>query len=202
MPIEVFIRLYTPYFTPENVEYLFWLLPHRRITEEAKRHNGTTYGCSAVTYQKGDGYSDMNLICLYRINLSRECQREHLRHFLHFYSRGGKGAADAFQDICETYGVDVILQKSCENWFTKFCSRNFSLKEEQRSGQPVGTDEGHLMGLIEADRHTTVRVLAEKTHYLLEQFTIMSRDLRPDSSTIPPVSSYRGFTVSAYAVNT
>lgn len=35
---------------------------------------------------------------------------------------------------------------------------------KQRSGRPVGTDEDHLMAVIEADRHTTALLLAENTN--------------------------------------
>lgn len=88
-----------------------------------------------------------------------ECQKKHFRLILLFYFRSGKRTADASHDICETYGVDTISQKSFENWFAKFRFANFLFKDEQCSGRPVGTDEDHLMALIEADRYTTVRVL-------------------------------------------
>ena len=81
-----------------------------------------------------------------------------------FYFHSGKRAADAFHDICKTCGVNALSQSTCGNWFAKFRSGNFSLQDEQRSGRPVGVDDDQLMALIEANRHVTVRELAEKTN--------------------------------------
>ena len=108
--------------------------------------------------------ADFISICIFMINLNMECQKEHFRHILLFYFHSGKRAADAFHDICKTYGVNALSQSTCDNWFAKFRSGNFSLQDVQRSGRPVGVDDDQLMALIEANRHVTVRELAEKTN--------------------------------------
>ena len=34
------------------------------------------------------------------------------------------------------YGEKALKDRQCQNWFDKFRSRDFSLKDEERSGRP------------------------------------------------------------------
>ena len=47
------------------------------------------------------------------------------------------------------------------NWFDKFRSGDFSLKDEQRSGRPNEVDDDQIKAVIESDRHVTVREIKE-----------------------------------------
>jgi histone-lysine N-methyltransferase SETMAR len=38
------------------------------------------------------------------------------------------------------YG-DVLTERQCQNWFAKFRSDKFDIKDAPRSGRPVETDE-------------------------------------------------------------
>jgi len=91
-----------------------------------------------------------------------ERRNEHFRHILLFYFRKGKKAAEAHKEICEVYGVDCLTERTCQNWFKKFRSGDFSLKDEQRSGRPTEVDDDQIKVIIEEDRHITVREIAEK----------------------------------------
>ncbi|KZC08453.1 Histone-lysine N-methyltransferase SETMAR [Dufourea novaeangliae] len=91
-----------------------------------------------------------------------ECKNEHFRHILLFYFRKGKKAAEAHKEICEVYGVDCITDRTCQNWFKKFRSGDFSLKDDQRSGRPTEVDDDQIKAIIEEDRHITVREIAER----------------------------------------
>jgi len=66
-----------------------------------------------------------------------EYKNEHFRHILLFYFRKGKRAAETHREICEIYGTDCITKRTCQNWFRKFRSGDFSLKDNKRSGQPI-----------------------------------------------------------------
>ncbi|XP_015430060.1 PREDICTED: histone-lysine N-methyltransferase SETMAR-like [Dufourea novaeangliae] len=74
----------------------------------------------------------------------------------------GKKAAEAHKEICEVYGVDCITDRTCQNWFKKFRSGDFSLKDDQRSGRPTEVDDDQIKAIIEEDRHITVREIAER----------------------------------------
>ncbi|GFT82320.1 histone-lysine N-methyltransferase SETMAR [Trichonephila clavipes] len=55
-------------------------------------------------------------------------------------------------------------ERQCQNWFAKFCSCDFSLKDEKRSGRPVEVDDDLIKAIIDLDRHSTTRGIAEKLH--------------------------------------
>lgn len=91
-----------------------------------------------------------------------ECKNEHFRHILLYYFRKGKKAAQVHKKICEVYGDNCITERTCQKWFTKFRSGDFSLKDEQRSGRPNEVEDDEIKAIIESDRHATVRELGEK----------------------------------------
>lgn len=91
-----------------------------------------------------------------------ECKNEHFRHILLFYFRKGKNAAQAAKKLRDVYGEEALKERQCRNWFDKFRSGDFSLKDEQRSGRPDELDDDQIKAIIESDRHVTVREIAKK----------------------------------------
>ena len=89
-----------------------------------------------------------------------ECKTEHFRHILLFYFRNGKNAAQAAKKLYDVYGEEALKDRQCWNWFDKFRSGDFSLKDEQRSGRPNKVDD-QIKAIIESDRHVTVRKIEE-----------------------------------------
>ncbi|EFN81530.1 Histone-lysine N-methyltransferase SETMAR, partial [Harpegnathos saltator] len=95
-------------------------------------------------------------------NLKMEEQDVHLRHILLYYFRKGKNASQAHKKLCAVYGNEALKERQCQNWFARFRSGDFSLKNAQRSGRPVEVDETHIKAIIDSDRHRTKRDIAEK----------------------------------------
>ena len=91
-----------------------------------------------------------------------ENQKEHYRHILLFYFRKGKNASQARKKLCAVYGDEALKERQCQNWFDKFRSGDFSLKDEKRSGRPVEVDDDLIKAIIDSDRHSTTREIAEK----------------------------------------
>ncbi|CAK9829602.1 Histone-lysine N-methyltransferase SETMAR [Anthophora retusa] len=83
-----------------------------------------------------------------------ESKNIHFRHILLFYFHKGKKAAEAHKEICEVYGVDCLTERTCQNWFKKFRSGDFSLNDDQRSGRPSEVDDDKMKAIIESNRHT------------------------------------------------
>ena len=75
-----------------------------------------------------------------------ECKNKHYRHILLYYFRKGKKAAEAHKEICEVYGINCLTERTCQNLFKNFRSRDFLLKDNLRSGRPseVDDDISHL----------------------------------------------------------
>ena len=90
-----------------------------------------------------------------------ECKNEHFLHILLFYFRKGKNAAQAAKKLRDVYGEEALKDRQCRNWFDKFRSGDFSLKDEQRSGRPNEVDDDQIKAIIESDRHVTVREIEE-----------------------------------------
>ncbi|KAL6447999.1 hypothetical protein ACFW04_000204 [Cataglyphis niger] len=61
-----------------------------------------------------------------------ECKNEHFRHILLYYFRKGKNAVQAAKKLRDVYGNEALKERQCRNWFEKFRSGDFSLKDDQR----------------------------------------------------------------------
>ena len=79
--------------------------------------------------------------------------------FLYFRKR--KNAAHAAKKLRDVYGEEALKDRHCRNWFDKFHSGDFSLKDEQRSGRRNIFDDDQSKATIESDRHVTVRGIEE-----------------------------------------
>ncbi|XP_015189848.1 PREDICTED: histone-lysine N-methyltransferase SETMAR-like [Polistes dominula] len=91
-----------------------------------------------------------------------EEQDVHFRHILLYYFRKRKNATQAHKKLCAVYGNEDLKKRQCQNRFASFRSGDFSLKNIQRSGRPVEVDETHIKAIINSDRHSTTRDIAEK----------------------------------------
>lgn len=94
----------------------------------------------------------------------------HYRHCMLYEFRRGSNATEAVKNICSVYG-DVISVRKCQEWFTKFRSDNFDLKDIPRSGRPSELDNDALTSVVESDPRLTSRELAEK--FKCDQSTII-----------------------------
>ena len=59
------------------------------------------------------------------------------------------------------YGEEALKDRQSRNWFDKFRSGDFSLKDEQCSDRPNEVDDDQIKGIIESNRHVTVREIEE-----------------------------------------
>jgi len=65
-----------------------------------------------------------------------EPTKEHFRNILLYYFRKGKNAEQVAKKLRDVYGDDALKGRQCPNWFLKFRSGDFSLKDEPRSDRP------------------------------------------------------------------
>ena len=68
----------------------------------------------------------------------------------------------AQKKLCDIYGNEALKERQYQNWFAKFRSGDFLLKNAQRSGSPVKIDEPHTKAIINSDCRSTIRETAEK----------------------------------------
>ena len=78
--------------------------------------------------------------------------------------RKWKNALQAHKKLCAVYGDEALKERQCQNWFAKFRSGDFSLKDEKHHGRPVEVHDVLIKAIIDSDRHSTTREIAEKLH--------------------------------------
>ena len=57
----------------------------------------------------------------------------HFCHILLYYFRKGKNAVQARKKLYDVYGEKSLTERQCENWFARFGSGDFHLKDAVRS---------------------------------------------------------------------
>ena len=85
-----------------------------------------------------------------------ECKNEHFRHIVFFYFRKGKNVAQVAKKLRDVHSKEALKDRQYRNWFYKFSSGQFSLKDEERSGRPNEIDDDQIKAIIESDRHLIV----------------------------------------------
>ena len=111
-----------------------------------------------------------------------ECKNEHFRHIFLFYFRKGKNAAQAAKKLHDADGEEALKDRQCRNWFDKYRSGDFSLKNEQRSSRPNEVDDDQIKAIIESNRHVTVR---EFEKMLKIPKSTIDRHMEQNSSSVP-----------------
>ena len=85
----------------------------------------------------------------------------HFRHILLNYFQKGKNAVQAWKKWYDVYGEKSLKERQYQNWFARFCSGDFHLKDAPRSGRPTEFDREKIKAMIENNRRSTTRKIAE-----------------------------------------
>ena len=59
---------------------------------------------------------------------------EEIRYIWKFFYKKGKRATQATNEICEVYGHDAVSVRVAQQWFARFSSGNYDMKDAPRSG--------------------------------------------------------------------
>ena len=68
---------------------------------------------------------------------------ENMQHFWHimlYYFKEGKNTTETQKLICAVCGKGSVTDWTCQNWFAKFCARDFLLDKAPWSGRTVEVD--------------------------------------------------------------
>lgn len=85
---------------------------------------------------------------------------EEIRYVMLFYYKKGKNAAQTCRQICEVYGADAVSERRTQEWFVRFRSGNFDVKDRPRSGRPVTEKVDEILQLVKQDRHVSCQEIA------------------------------------------
>ena len=59
------------------------------------------------------------------------------------------------------YGKGAVTDRTCQKWFVKYCTGDFSLDDAPRSGRPAEVDSDQTETLIENNQRYTTRCIAD-----------------------------------------
>ena len=62
----------------------------------------------------------------------------------------------------DVYGEKSLTERQFQNWFARFHSEDFHLKDAPRSGRPTEVDDDKIKAMIENNQRSTTREIAEK----------------------------------------
>ena len=86
----------------------------------------------------------------------------HFPQILLYYFRKGKNAVQAQKKLYDVYGGKSLTECKCQNWFARFRSGDFDLKDAPRFGRPTEVDDDKMKAMIENNRRSTTREIAVK----------------------------------------
>ncbi|EZA58468.1 hypothetical protein X777_00529, partial [Ooceraea biroi] len=84
------------------------------------------------------------------------------------------------------YGEDVLSERQCQNWFSKFRTGNFDLKDAPRSGRPIKADDEKIKALVEQTVASNINCLTDNYNlkYCMTLPSVDQKDAhRKDSKT-------------------
>ena len=74
-----------------------------------------------------------------------------LRGVVFYYFNVKKTVAESHRILVEVYGEHVLAEWTCQKWFARFKSGDFSLGDEERPGQPKKFEDEELVSLLDED---------------------------------------------------
>ena len=86
----------------------------------------------------------------------------HFPHILLYYFRRGKNAVQAWKKLYDVYSEKSLTERQCQNWFARFRSVDFDLKDAPRSGRPTEVDDDKIKAMVKHNRRSMAREIAEK----------------------------------------
>ena len=86
----------------------------------------------------------------------------HFRHILLYYFRKGKNAVHARKKLYDVYCGKSLTERQFQNRFARFRTGDFDLKDAPRSRPPTDVDDDKIKAMLENNRRSTTREIAEK----------------------------------------
>ena len=76
--------------------------------------------------------------------LKMEEKKQHFWHIMLYYFKKGKNTTATQKKICAVYGEGAVTDPTCQKWFAKFRTGDFSLDDAPRSGRPAEVDSDQI----------------------------------------------------------
>ena len=99
--------------------------------------------------------------CVAILILKMEEKKQRFWHIMFYYFKKGENTTETQKRICAVYGEGAVTDRTCQEWFAKFCARDFSLVDAPRSARPVEVDSDEIETFIENNQRYTTREIAD-----------------------------------------
>lgn len=83
-------------------------------------------------------------------------KKQHLREVLLYFFFSKKTASESHNLFVETYGEYALSRTQCFEWFQRFASGDFDVKDKERPGQPKKFEDEELQALLDEDPSQTL----------------------------------------------
>ena len=80
---------------------------------------------------------------------------------LHYF-RKGKNAVQAWKKLYDVYGKKSLIERQWQNWFPRFHSGDFELKDAPRSGRPTVVGDDKIKAMIDNNRRSRTQEIVDK----------------------------------------
>ena len=104
-----------------------------------------------------------------------EIPGRHFRYILQYYFRKSKNVVQARKKLYDVYDKNSLIERQCQNWSARFRSGDFDFKDAPRSGRPTEVDDNKIKAMLENNRRSETREIAEKLNISL---TCVERHLK------------------------
>ena len=99
--------------------------------------------------------------CVAILKLKMEGKKLHFQHIMLYYFKKGKNTTEMHKKICAVYGEGAVTDQTCQKWFVKFHTGDFSLYDAPWLGRPVEVDSNQIKTIIENNQHYATREIAD-----------------------------------------
>lgn len=93
-------------------------------------------------------------------NFDNSRKKQHLREVLLYHFFLGKAADEAHQLLVECYGEHSLSERQCLEWFQRFESGDYDVRDKERPGQKRKFTDEELEKLLDEDPFGTQEELA------------------------------------------
>ena len=84
----------------------------------------------------------------------------HLKHCVLYEFNQGNSASGATRNICKTYKMELLKERTCRNWFKKFREGDFGLENKSKIGRPKKIKNEVLEEYVEDNPFSTIKKIS------------------------------------------
>lgn len=88
--------------------------------------------------------------------------REDIRKLIYFFWESGLSPPDICKNINSTHGQGTVSVRTCQRWVSKFNDGKVDCSDAKRSGRPSLDLDDQILQILEEDKYSTTRQIAEE----------------------------------------